>query len=57
MYMMGLRWTIWKMLSAQSFCSLTDLVLFVIHVEQLMEREKIMLRRPHNVLDTSREIL
>ena len=50
-YKNGLRWSIKKKLSAEAFDFLTDLVLAATHVEQVIEREQTVLRKPQKVLD------
>ena len=56
-YKNGLRWSIKKKLSAESFDFLTDLVLAATHVEQVIEREQTVLRKPQKVLDTTTQSL
>ena len=52
-YKNGLRWSIKRKLSTESFDSLTDLVLAATHVEQVIEREQTVLTKPQEVLDTT----
>ena len=56
-YKNGLCWSIKKKLSAESFDFLTDLVLAATHVEQVIEREQTVLRKPQKVLDTTTQSL
>ena len=52
-YKNGLCWSIKKKLSAESFDFLTNLVLAATHVEQVIERDQTVLRKPQKVLDTT----
>ena len=52
-YKNGLRWSIKRKLSTESFDFLTDLVLAATHVEQVIEREQTVLTKPQEVLDTT----
>ena len=56
-YKNGLRWSNKKKLSAESFDFLTDLVLAATHMEQVIEREQTILRKPQKVLDTTTQSL
>ena len=56
-YKNGLRWSIKKKLSAESFDFLTDLVLAATHVEEVIQREQKVLREPQKVLDTTTQSL
>ena len=56
-YKNGLCWSIKKKLSTESFDFLTDLVLAATHVEQVIQREQTVLRKPQKVLDTTTQSL
>ena len=56
-YKNGLRWSIKRKLSTESFDFLTDLVLAATHVEQVIEREQTVLTKPQEVLDTTTQSL
>ena len=56
-YKNGLRCSIKRKLSNESFDFLTDLVLANTHVEQVIEREQTVLTKPQEVLDTTTQSL